>query len=95
VSHRKRSRLPPHVSGTVKGWRERKRREFLSLVRAAKRFNRDSAWTPVETNDLFEWLRAAQDKLWDDWNPLAYPKPKTLSQESRRRVQRTLSRLRS
>jgi hypothetical protein len=73
----------------------KKRAEFLAFERAFEKLNSGSAWTPIETNPIYQWIQDTRPKLRGNWNPMDgfNAKRQRLALRSRNRVRRALKRI--
>jgi hypothetical protein len=63
-------KLPPHVPGTVREWRTRKRREFNAVMKALNTFRIGCAFTPVADIDIIDtYLTDNRKRLRGNWEP--------------------------
>jgi hypothetical protein len=65
-----KGQLPAHLPGTVVEWRKKKRQQLAAFEIAFWRLVDSSAWTPIDTDLVFDWLLDARRKLKGNWNPV-------------------------
>jgi hypothetical protein len=88
------------MASTVGGWRRQKRAEFRAFQQAYRTLNFGSAWTPLDTSVVSQWIRDAREKLKGNWNPIACEKAKTrrrrkrMSKSSKELAARIVARIR-